>query len=748
MMVFQIFPNNKSNLPQTFPTQSINSNFQFKTKTNSHKNPLFLHIPPIKSSYLHKSQQIYHAISLFSHSNSQNYSYYQMINDAKYWEQRHKGLNDQYTQLKNAYSDLKDDYSEQFRLNDTQSKEINLLKQRLENTKSEHAKAVDDNVKKVLEIELISTENEQLRKRLNHLENENQIITQKYEELKEKLEKLEKQEIRRSSNSESLNEFSRSVCSKMPKMLDNLSLFMPNNGLRDRNFSDLSTVLPSETNSISTRTPNTRLTPGGESFVRHSVIKHNVFDRSSSDLETTLQSDVSSNTGKTPQANPDQGLDDFNSETRFFEAFFVLGVPDSKLSTPHSPAEILYEFSSNSCQSFNKNILADFCFPSDPKRRQLRESTSEEEINNILFGAENDYRSCNCYVFTLICPTPDNSTPNSELPNSDKQYIYCICYQFEDIAIENKTRLEWINTKCLCIVSFVPCFELHFKFLNSLIQLKKLWRMESIAEFDNVRASLRCNSNDEYPPKWEEMLKKYFKYDEINPGCVVSIEDSLAPCIEFRFADDLSNVDVSWLMHSLRSAIEAQDFLCLFSALLQEKSIVFVSYNLDLLTSCVLGMQALLRPCKWPYFFLPLIPDNLRELLDAPIPILAGIPGSAPDCRKNMNHIIWVLLDECMPKRKIGNPEVLQEVQELPSSSFKQDLLAIYSQEGEESKVPYLIKRILNDIFDRFKRKSFNSVEEILKLISDDIPPHEHNFYLALTQTQLFYSCIEKWIAW
>jgi hypothetical protein len=688
-----------------------------------------------------------------------------MNNDENYWEQRFKGLNDQYLQLKNAYIDLKEEYSEQFRINDMLTKENMLLKQKFENVKAERTKAMDSDVERIEEINRLSSENYFSKKKLEELEhlhakqiqknsemearvillnNEIFIMTQKNEELREKIDKLEKQEIRRSSNSESLNEFSRSVCSKMPKMLGNLSLFMPNNGLRDRNLSDLSTVVATESQTSSIRSPF--MTPGRGNLATNDSTKPAIFERNTSQFDLSFNLEFSLSTSKTPQANPDQGLEDESCEARFFEAFFVLGVPDSKLGKSHSPAEILYKFE-GSCESFNKNILADFCFPSDPKRRQLRESTSEEDINNILFGQDSEFRSCNCYIFTLISSQTE-STPTSDLPNSDKQYIYCICVQFEDIAIENQTRSEWINTKCLCLVSFVPCFELHFKFLNSLLQLKKLWRMETIAEFDNIRASLRSNQSEDYPPKWEEMLLKYFRFDEITPGCKVCIEDSLAPCIEFQFVEDLSLIDMPWLVHSLRSAIDGQTFLSLFSALLQEKSIVFVSYNLDLLTSCVLGMLALLRPCKWPYFFMPLIPDNLRDLLEAPIPILAGIPGSAPDNRKNLNHIVWVLLDECLPTRKIANPETLQDVHELPASHLRQEFLACYAAEAMEVKVAAVLKKMVSEIFERFMKKMFYHPDEIQKAVSDNFAVNDQNFYHAITQTQIFYSRIEKWIAW
>lgn len=648
-----------------------------------------------------------------------------MSNEEKYWELRFKGLNDQYTQLKTEYANIKQVYSDQFHQIDELQKENDLIKQKLENIETELTLTHEYQSDQLHQMSELQRENLILRKKLDEQEtgnkelrhisielesksklliSDNILLKQKVEELAIKVDKLEKLEIRRSSNSESLNEFARSICSKIPNMLDSLPLFMPNHGLYDRHLSD---------------------------------------------IRTTCYSEILTTSGKTPQANPDQSLGDENNDLRAFEAFYVLGVSPQKLGKPNTSAEILYEFHENLCESFNKNILPEFCFPSELKCRPLRESTSEEEMNNILFGQDQDVRNCNCYIFTLnSAHTNEGLIEFMDLPNSDKKIIYCVCVQFEDIAIELQTNYEWINTKCLCLISFIPCFELHFKLLRSLLQLKKLWRMETIAEFENIRASLRC-VGEEVPPKWDEMLRKYFEYEDLEPSCKVSIEDSLAPCIEYNFPEDLSMIDIPWVLHSLKSSIDGQDFLWLFAALLQERSIVFVSYNLDLLTTCVLAMQALLRPFKWPYFFMPLIPDNLRELLDAPVPILAGIPGSAPDNRKNMPHIIWVLLDEYTPKKRISySSSMFQEVQELPYSALKQEFLACYSIDGEQARVAGVLKDILKDIIEKFKYKSFTSAEEIQKLVCESFPGNEQDFYQALIQTQLFYSAIEESIAW
>jgi hypothetical protein len=49
------------------------------------------------------------------------------------------------------------------------------------------------------------------------------------------------------------------------------------------------------------------------------------------------------------------------------------------------------------------------------------------------------------------------------------------------------------------------------------------------------------------------------------------------------------------------SSLNADDFLKILYAMMLEKSVIFVSDNLPVLSSAVLGMQCFLLPFKWNY---------------------------------------------------------------------------------------------------------------------------------------------------
>lgn len=79
------------------------------------------------------------------------------------------------------------------------------------------------------------------------------------------------------------------------------------------------------------------------------------------------------------------------------------------------------------------------------------------------------------------------------------------------------------------------------------------------------------------------------------------------------------------------SALSANQFMRILTAMLLEKSVIFVSDNLPLLSSAVLGMQHFLFPFKWCYVQIPILPRSLVEMIEAPMPILVGLLNSHLD---------------------------------------------------------------------------------------------------------------------
>ena len=63
----------------------------------------------------------------------------------------------------------------------------------------------------------------------------------------------------------------------------------------------------------------------------------------------------------------------------------------------------------------------------------------------------------------------------------------------------------------------------------------------------------------------------------------------------------------------------------LFLSALLEKSIIIVGNNLKEVTGMVMGLKQLLRPLNWCCAIVPIVPSDLIDTVEAPIPILAGV---------------------------------------------------------------------------------------------------------------------------
>lgn len=609
-----------------------------------------------------------------------------MNQDGKSLEFGIKELSKQYTQLREEYAKIVEEYVSQLHTIDKLMHENKDLQKKLEFLSGKDAI-----------ISNLALENADLRLKLQNYNELKEINDDLNQKLEEATQLLQKQEVRRSSN-EYLNEFAKNFYAKRPRVLNSLSLFSPHNVMSERYEVDMSTECPTE----------------------------------------------SRTTGKTPQANPDQSLVCDSVELKLFESFFLLGVSRENIGKIGCLPEVLFEYSAENVHPCNKKILTDFCFPTQFQCKAVRESKSDAEISSILFGQELEVRSSNCFIFTLKSQDSyDWLIEYEELPNAERELLYCICVQVEDISNDLATDVEYINTKCLCLLSYIPVFDMHFKLLTALLQLRKIWKMEVLTEYESFRVSLK-KATEEVPPIWKDILGKYAKSEKVSPGLKIVIEEPLIHTIEYTFCNDLSMIDIEWVVSSLVSLLDPQDFLWLLAALVQEKSIVFVSYNLDLLTTCVLAMQALLRPFKWPNLSISLIPDSLRELLEAPIPILAGLPGTAPESRKNMTNLIWVFLDEPkMKKRLFYSNAILQEVQEIPDSLISQEIFAVYANEGKEIQLASLVKKIWTNIIDKFKGHVFPDLETLQSHVINSYSGCEKAFLNSLMQTQLFINLVE-----
>lgn len=66
--------------------------------------------------------------------------------------------------------------------------------------------------------------------------------------------------------------------------------------------------------------------------------------------------------------------------------------------------------------------------------------------------------------------------------------------------------------------------------------------------------------------------------------------------------------------------------MVIFSAILNERRIIFTSRRLYRLSACVQSANDIIYPMIWQHIFIPVLPKALVDYLLAPMPFLIGVP--------------------------------------------------------------------------------------------------------------------------
>ena len=70
---------------------------------------------------------------------------------------------------------------------------------------------------------------------------------------------------------------------------------------------------------------------------------------------------------------------------------------------------------------------------------------------------------------------------------------------------------------------------------------------------------------------------------------------------------------------------DLKSILKLMTAILLERSMIFVSEHQARLSSAMLGLKAMIKPFGWCHRLIPILPGALLDYIECPCPILCGI---------------------------------------------------------------------------------------------------------------------------
>ncbi|XP_066503484.1 DENN domain-containing protein 1B isoform X2 [Hoplias malabaricus] len=232
-------------------------------------------------------------------------------------------------------------------------------------------------------------------------------------------------------------------------------------------------------------------------------------------------------------------------------------------------------------------------------------------------------------VLQVACPSSENEDPTVlwKFPQDfgDQEVLqtvpkFCFPFDVERVSqnqvgqnftfvltdIDSKQRFGFCRLTsgckvCICLLSYLPWFEIYYKLLNTLA--------------DYLTKHQENDLND--------MLEKLHALAVPKPNTPVSLSVHsyfIAPDI-----NGLPTIPESRNLTEYFVAVDVNNMLQLYASMLHERRIIITSSKLSTLTACVHGSAAMLYPMHWQHIYIPVLPPHLLDYCCAPMPYLIGV---------------------------------------------------------------------------------------------------------------------------
>lgn len=123
-------------------------------------------------------------------------------------------------------------------------------------------------------------------------------------------------------------------------------------------------------------------------------------------------------------------------------------------------------------------------------------------------------------------------------------------------------------------------------------------------------------------------------------SCSTSLE--LAEAHNALMVEEEATALSVWAVACLCGSLRLEHVLTLFAGALLEKQIVVVCSNLGILSACILSIIPLIRPYQWQSLLMPVLPNDMLDFLDAPVPYIVGVKNKTSEVQSKLTSAILV----------------------------------------------------------------------------------------------------------
>ncbi|KAL7866755.1 hypothetical protein AOLI_G00145690 [Acnodon oligacanthus] len=252
-------------------------------------------------------------------------------------------------------------------------------------------------------------------------------------------------------------------------------------------------------------------------------------------------------------------------------------------------------------------------------------------------------------VLQVACPASENEDPTVlwKFPQDfgDQEVLqtvpkFCFPFDVERVSqnqvgqnftfvltdIDSKQRFGFCRLTsgckvCICLLSYLPWFEIYYKLLNTLADYLTKHQENDLNDMLETLHALAV------PKPNTPVNLSVNKCMHIASGQVVNDPGSQKPHSYFIAPDinGLPTIPESRNLTEYFVAVDVNNMLQLYASMLHERRIIITSSKLSTLTACVHGSAAMLYPMHWQHIYIPVLPPHLLDYCCAPMPYLIGV---------------------------------------------------------------------------------------------------------------------------
>ncbi|PWA85346.1 dDENN domain-containing protein [Artemisia annua] len=173
--------------------------------------------------------------------------------------------------------------------------------------------------------------------------------------------------------------------------------------------------------------------------------------------------------------------------------------------------------------------------------------------------------------------------------------------------------------------------------------------LQIICEYYRLRLPLRGSTVRFHPLEHLHPLE-FHRPDETGLHIAGSTVDLMSCSTDFEVAEAHSALAVEeeatamsvWAIACLCGTLRLEHVMTIFAGALLEKQIVFLCSNLGILSALVLSTIPLIRPYHWQSFLMPVLPNDMLDFLDAPVPFVVGVKHKTVEVQSKLANVIFV----------------------------------------------------------------------------------------------------------